>query len=130
MKKKNQSRRLSAWVKGILAQAINSVSLRRCSTVVLVNAAYTSQMDSRNGFLLGTRSGDKFHCFDGAVLDADQNAAQNILARIHDPEIKLYMPFRHVKEVLAKRTELRLGLLNQDSSYNGRFSIINREQNA
>jgi len=48
-----------------------------------------------------------------------ENAARNILARMTDPEIKLYTPFRHVKEVLAKRTELRLGLLNQDSSYNG-----------
>jgi len=124
---KNQSRRLSSWVKGILAQAINVVSHRRGSTVVLVNAAYTSQMDSRNGCLLGTRSGDKFYCFDGAVLDADQNAAQNILARMYDPEIKRFTPFKEVKEILVRRTGSRLGLLNQDSSYNGRPLLTESE---
>jgi len=127
LQSKDQSRRLSAWVKGILVQAINTVSHRRGSTVVLVNAAYTSQMDSRNGFLLGTRSGDKFYCFDGAVLDADQNAAQNILARMYDPEIKLYTPFRQVKEILVRRTGSRLGLLNQDSSYNGKPLLTESE---
>jgi len=111
---KNQSRRLSVWVKGILAQAINQVSHRKGSTVVLVNAAYTSQVDSRNGLLLGFRSGDKFYCFDRAVLDADQNGAQNTLARIDDPEIKLFTSYKEVKRILIRRTEQRLGLLNQD----------------
>jgi len=124
---RNQSRRLSAWVKGILAEAINQVSHRRGSTVVLVNAAYTSQVDSRNGLLLGFRSGDKFYCFDGAVLDADQNGAQNTLARIDDPEIKLFTSYKEVKRILIRRTEQRLGLLNQDSSYNKKLLLTESE---
>jgi len=124
---KNQSRRLSAWVKGILSQAINLVSHRRGSTVVLVNAAYTSQIDSRNGLLLGFRSGDKFYCFDGEVLDADQNGAQNTLERIDDPEIKLFTPYKEVKRILIRRTEQRLGLLNQDSSYNEKSLLTESE---
>lgn len=81
--------------------------------------AATSQTDSRYGVLLGKRKGDRFYCFDGVVLDADENAAQNILARLRDSEIGLWTPFRTVRKVLLERTERfnqRLGLLNQDSS--------------
>jgi len=118
---KDQKRRLSGWVKGIIAKAIESVSQRRGSTLVNVNAAYTSQMDSRHGVLLGQRKGDSFYCFDGEVLDADINAARNILSRLSDSEIQLYTPYKDVKNILLKRTEhfsKRLGLLNPDSSCN------------
>lgn len=124
---KNQSRRLSGWVKGIIAEAIESVSYRRSATVKIVNAAYTSQMDSRHSVLLGRRNGDAFYCFDGEVLQADTNAARNILARLNDPEIHLFTPYKDVKVILLIRTEqferrqeeesARLGLLNQDTSY-------------
>ncbi|MEN9849807.1 MAG: hypothetical protein RL368_2547 [Pseudomonadota bacterium] len=114
---KNVSRRLSSWTKGVIAQAIDNVSHRRGSTVVHVNAAYTSQMDSRNGTLTGQRSGDKFYCEDGVVLQADVNAARNVLARFSDLEIGLWTPYQQVKSILLKRTEChRLKLLNQDSS--------------
>jgi hypothetical protein len=74
-------------------------------------------MDSRNGGLIGNRNGNRFHCFDGVVLQADENAARNVLARLFDPEIDRWMPFKKVKAILLERTErLRLGLLNQDSS--------------
>lgn len=116
---KNQSRRLSGWVKGTMADAIETVSQRRGSSLSLVNAAYTSQMDSRSGTLLGQRTGDTFHCFDGVVQDADTNAARNILARQGDTEISLYTPYMQVKAILLRRTaevKQRLGLLNQDTS--------------
>ncbi len=114
---KNVSRRLSSWTKGVIAQAIKNVSHRRGSTVIHVNAAYTSQMDSRNGTLSGKRSGDKFYCEDGVVLQADVNAARNVLARLQDTEIGLWTPYQQVKSILLKRTEChRLKLLNQDSS--------------
>jgi IS605 OrfB family transposase len=114
---KNVNRRLAAWTKGVIAEALDSVSSRRGSTVVLVNPAYTSQIDSRNGCLLGKRQGDRFYCFDGVVLQADQNAARNVLARLTDPEIERFMPYRRVRAIMQARTErLRLGLLNQDSS--------------
>jgi IS605 OrfB family transposase len=99
---KNVIRRLSAWTKGVIATALDTISRRRGSSVILVNSAYTSQMDSRYGILLGKRSGDSFHCFDGVVLQADENAAQNILARLHDPEIDRWTPWQKVKSILLK----------------------------
>jgi len=114
---KEMNRRLASWTKGVIAKAIDNVSRRRGSTVVLINPAYTSQIDSRNGCLMGRRNGEQFNCFDGVVLQADENAARNVLARLFDPEIDRWMPFQKVKSILLQRTEcLRLGLLNPDSS--------------
>jgi IS605 OrfB family transposase len=114
---KNVSRRLSAWTKGVIAQAIENVSRRRGSTVVYVNAAYTSQMDSCDGSLSGKRSGEKFYRENGEVLQADVNAARNVLARLHDSEIGRWTPYQQVKSILLKRNSAnRLKLLNQDSS--------------
>jgi IS605 OrfB family transposase len=116
---KNVTRRLGAWTKGVIAKALEYVSKRRGSTLVLVNAAYTSRMDSRTGALLGYRKGDAFYCVDGEVLHADENAARNIQARFYDEEISQWTPYKKVKSILLERTErLRLGLLNQDSSCN------------
>jgi len=116
---KNVTRRLSAWTKGEIANALDTISRRRGSSVILVNSAYTSQMDSRYGILKGKRSFDSFHCFDGVVLQADENAARNVLARLHDSEIDRWTPHQRVKSILLERTERhRLGLLNQDSSCN------------
>jgi IS605 OrfB family transposase len=88
---KNVNRRLSAWTKGVIAEALDGVSSRRGSTVVLVNPAYTSPIDSRTGCLEGKRQGDRFYCADGVVLQADQNAARNVLARLFDHEIDWFM---------------------------------------
>jgi IS605 OrfB family transposase len=128
---KNVTRRLSAWTKGVIATALDTISRRRGSSVILINSAYTSQMDSRHGVLLGKRSGDSYsrqkflrnfcleYCFDGVVLQADENAARNVLARLNDSEIDRWTPWQKVKSILLKRTERhRLGLLNQDSSCN------------
>jgi len=127
---KNINRRLSAWTKGVIAEALDCVSRRRGSTVVLINPAYTSQIDSRTGCRLGTRQEDQFHCFDGVVLQADQNAARNVLARLSDPDIERFTPFKRVKAILQARTErLRLGLLNPDSSYSpGQHQVLSTER--
>ena len=109
---KNQSRRLSGWVKGVMADALDNVSRRRGSTVHLVNAAYTSQVDSRHGVLLGQRVGDRFYCYDGVVLDADYNAALNVRARLHDPEIDRWTPYKKVKSILLERTARLRGVLD------------------
>ena len=135
---KNINRRLSAWTKGMIANAIETISRRRGSSVILINSAYTSQMDSRHGVLMGKRSGDSYsrqkflrnfcleYCFDGVVLQADENAARNVLARLYDQEIDRWTPFQKVKSILLERTERhRLGLLNQDSSCN--FSKLSTE---
>jgi IS605 OrfB family transposase len=114
---KNVSRRLSAWTKGVIAKAIENSSRRRGSTVVYINAAYTSQMDSCDGSLSGKRCGEKFYRENGEVLQADVNAARNVLARLHDPEIGRWTPYKQVKALLLQRNSAnRLKLLNQDSS--------------
>jgi IS605 OrfB family transposase len=103
--RKDQKRRLSSWFKGLIGEALKSVIKRRGSSLRQVNCAYTSQMDSRYGVLLGHRGGEKFYCFDGVVLDADVNAARNILARKDDHEIQLWTPYFEIKSILLKRTE-------------------------
>jgi len=114
---KNVSRRLSAWTKGVIASAIENGSRRRGSTVIYVNAAYTSQMDSCDGSLSGKRCGEKFYRENGEVLQADVNAARNVLARLHDSEIGRWLPYKQVKAILLQRNSAnRLKLLNQDSS--------------
>ena len=123
--KKDQKRRLAGWVKGDLAEALTLVLQRRGSALRMVNCAYTSQMDHRYGVLLGSRDGDLFHCFDGVVLDADHNAARNILARLDDREIVLYTPYLEVRKILLERTQhtQRLGLLNPDTSCSGASTL-------
>jgi len=78
---KNTNRRLSGWVKGLMAKAIDIVASRRGSRVVQVNAAYTSQMCSKCG------------C----------HAAINVKARLDDKEIHRWLPFHKVKQILLKR---------------------------
>ena len=101
---RDTNRRLSGWVKGLMADTLTSISRRRGSALVLVNPAYTSQIDSRTGLLQGTRRGDRFYGLDGVVLDADTNAARNILQRLYDDGITLYMPYREVKRLLLDRS--------------------------
>ena len=71
---RDTQRRLSGWVKGVMADTLISISRRRGTALVLVNPAYTSQIDSRTGLLQGKRRWDRFYGLDGVVLDADTNA--------------------------------------------------------
>lgn len=114
---KNINRRLAAWTKGVTAEALKSVSERRGSTLVPVNAAYTSQTCHQCG-AFGRRSGDRFHCTRcGVVWQADVNAAINILHRAGDPDIALHTPQHKVKQILQDRTDRhRTRLPVQDSS--------------
>ncbi len=92
---KNTNRRLSGWVKGLMARAIDIVASRRGSRVVQINAAYASQICSKCG-CFGKRTGDKYsrikfqknfileYCASGcgAVMQADlSNAAVNVKMR-------------------------------------------------
>ncbi|WP_255217788.1 transposase [Paraburkholderia mimosarum] len=98
------NRRMSAWAKGVLAQALEEVCTQRGATHVVVNAAYTSQMDSFTGLLEGRRAGDKFYRANGDVLQADFNAARNVRNRIRDREIDRFMPHTQVKQILIARS--------------------------
>ncbi len=116
---KNTNRRLSGWVKGLMADALEQVSPRRGASVVLVNAAYTSQACSCCGSL-GDRQGDAFYCTEcRVVLHADMNAARNVLARLNDPEISRWTPYQKVKSILLERQRRRPRLSSQDSSCTG-----------
>ena len=97
---RDAKRRLSGWAKGLIADALTAISRCRGSALVLVNPAYTSQIDSRTGLLQDTRRGDRFHGLDGVVLNADTNAARNILGRLYDDEITPYTPYQAAKALL------------------------------
>lgn len=93
-------------MRSILDEAINKYSLIYDTKLVFVNAAYTSQGDHRyNSALTGRRNGDTFTGHDGVVLDADENAAKNIKARMYDDEITRYTSAKKVKEILLLRAK-------------------------
>ena len=50
-------------------------------TVILIDPKFTSQIDSRTGLKDGLRKGSRYYCSDGTILDADINAAHNIVKR-------------------------------------------------
>lgn len=107
---KRFNRRMSAWAKGILAEALDSVCEQRNAKHTLVNGAYTSQTDSTNGLLEGKREGDKFYRANGDVLQADHNAALNVLARLDDCEITRFTPYKEVKRILLSRSPAQLSV--------------------
>jgi transposase len=111
--RKRMKRNVSSWCKGIVADALGQVSTRVGCTVVSVNCAYTSQLDSRFGTLTGTRLGDKFTGHDGVVMHSDTNAADNVLARMGDVEIPRYMKHKDAKVILLERTRKFQEQLNQ-----------------
>jgi hypothetical protein len=98
------NRRMSGWAKGVLAEALDSVCTQRGAKHSLVNCAYTSQADSTNGLLQGKRVGDKFYRASGDVLQADHNAALNVLARLDDPDIGRFTPYKEVRRILLTRS--------------------------
>ncbi|MGW5557791.1 RNA-guided endonuclease TnpB family protein [Micromonospora sp. NPDC003944] len=102
---RDTNRRLAAWTKGVTAEALASVSERRGSALVHVNAAYTSQVCHRCG-CLGRRAGDRLHCtVCGVVWQADVNAAINVLQRHGDPDITLRTPHNLVKQIVQTRAD-------------------------
>lgn len=105
---KGYNRRMSFWAKGVLAEALESVSKQREACLVYVASAYTSQIDSHTGLLEGRRVGDRFYHANGAVSQADANAARNIESRMHDPEITRYTPYREIKRILLSRSPAEL----------------------
>jgi len=100
---KRYNRRMGAWAKGVLAEA-DSVCTQRPADHRLVNAAYTSQMDSVSGLLEGKRVVVKFYRVNGDVLQAEHNAALNVLARYEDTEITRFTPYREVRRILLARS--------------------------
>ncbi len=98
----NMNRRLAAWTKGVTAEALESASSRRGSSVQLVNACYTSQVDPETGFIV-KRNGNSLYCANGVVWQADHAAAVNILQRLSDPDITLPASYIQVGQILRER---------------------------
>ncbi len=101
---KAMSRKLNSWMKGVMRDSLQKWANWTGSVVTEVQPSYTSQIDSVTGTLLGKRSGDSFTRFNGVVLQADHNAAKNILDRGTDKEITRYMTKTEVQAVLLRRT--------------------------
>lgn len=108
---KKFNRRMSSWAKGVLADSLDSVCTQRKADHISVNPAYTSQMDSTTGLLEGKRVGDKFYRENGDVLQADHNAALNVLARLYDREISRFTPYQEVRRILLARSPAQLSVI-------------------
>jgi IS605 OrfB family transposase len=113
---KGMNRKLAAWTKGEIASALKEISKRRGSSLQLVNAAFTSQVDPRHG-TFGRRVSGRLYCFDGVVFDDDYAAARNVLARGTDKEITLYMKYTDVEKIIQARTEGFRSRLPDPDSY-------------
>ncbi|EGJ34226.1 transposase [Moorena producens 3L] len=98
------SRKLNSWMKGAIRDSLQKWANWTGSVVSEIQPSYTSQIDSVTGTLLGVRKGDSFIRFNGVVLQADHNAALNILARGTDKEISRFMTRVEVQAVLLRRT--------------------------
>ncbi|NEQ05558.1 MAG: transposase [Moorea sp. SIO1G6] len=101
---KAMSRKLNSWMKGEMRYSLQKWANWTGSVVTEVQPSYTSQIDSFSGTLLGARIGDSFIRFNGVVLQADHNAAKNILARGTDQGISRFMTRVEVQAVLLRRT--------------------------
>ena len=79
MSKKTNSY-LSTWQKGYLQERLAFKATQHGSGLTAVNPAYTSQICSNCG-AFGKRKGNIFDCGCTGEVNADINAAKNILAR-------------------------------------------------
>ena len=91
-------------MKGELPASWEKISRETGSTLSVVNPAYTSQMCSQTGTLLGKRDGDVFTAYTGVVIQSDKNAALNILYRGCGSEINRWMKYAEVRKVLLLPT--------------------------
>ncbi len=110
-----KQRRMSSWARGVLVDALDFVCEQRKAGHVLVNGAYTSQMDSTSGLPEGKRVGDRFYRNNGDVLRADCNAALNVLARLDDSGIFSHTPSREVRRILLVRSPAQLSVNKLES---------------
>ncbi len=114
---KGINRKLNQWMKGELQDSLEVISQETGSVVKVVNPAYTSQMCSQTGTLLGSRSGERFTRISGVVIQADKNAALNILYRGSDSEITRWMKYGEVRTVLLLRTVRYLASIGKSVSF-------------
>lgn len=98
--------KLNSWVKGILNDRLEYQSLSYGVIDQDVNPAYTSQYCPECGAHFQERTGAHHEialCPNCGKMNANTAAGKNILARLHDPEITLYTPYKEVKKILDQR---------------------------
>ena len=86
----------------------------------LVCGVYPSQMDSTTGLLHDKHVGDKFYRENGDVLQADHNAALNVLARLDDPDIGRFTLHGEVRRILLSRSPAQLSVNRLELGVNAR----------
>lgn len=79
---KSVNNKLQYWSYRQVIDKLESLSESEGFTVIKVDPAYTSQTCSKCGAVIkSNRDGEKYHCSCGLEIDADTNAAINILRR-------------------------------------------------
>lgn len=79
---KSVNNKLQYWSYRQVIDKLESLSESEGFTVIKVDPSYTSQTCSKCGAVLkSNRDGEKYHCSCGLEIDADTNAAINILRR-------------------------------------------------
>lgn len=96
---------LNSWLKGTLNARMEYLASYYRIAFMDVNAAYTSKYCNECGTKI-TRKGEHHEiadCPNCGKMDANINAAKNILDRKNDSEITLYTPYKKVEQILEKR---------------------------
>lgn len=84
-KRTDHNRRLSQVPMAQFQETVRQKAQLSGKKVETVSPVYTSQTNSRTGLRDGERRGRRYICKDGVVLDADWNAAVNIVIRSKHP---------------------------------------------
>ncbi|MBI1925798.1 transposase [Candidatus Poribacteria bacterium] len=121
-KSKKLSRRVSMWTRRILNERTEFKASAGGSRREQVNPAYSSQTCPSCWFVhKDNRQGDAFQCTHCGHADhADRVAAQNLKARLGDPQITLYTPKERVKTLLLYRFNARLESGGNSATVSGR----------
>ena len=103
---RKMNRYLNSWCKGYLNKRLEYLAQFYNIEVKDVNPAYTSQYCPLCGCKFLKRYG-KHHelvkCPNCGEMNCNIAAGKNILARLTDPEINLYTPYKKVKKILDAR---------------------------
>lgn len=96
------NRLLNSWIKGTLDERLEYLASYYNISFVDVNPAYTSQYCNTCNSKI-TRSGkhnEIANCPKCGKMNANINAAKNILSRMFDTRITLYTPYKLVEQIL------------------------------
>lgn len=110
MQRKNKAifnDKMTHWIQGQLEERMDYIASVYGIDVKLVNPAYTSQYCSKcyNKLTRYGEHNEKCKCLVCGEMDANINAAKNILQRANMPEITLYTKHSKVKEIIESKCQ-------------------------